>query len=315
MLPQITSAAGSANYQRRRQCKLPRRRRRHASNQTTHPQATTAPPTQKTRAILADRAIRRQDGAMLAIANLRKTYGSFVALDGLDLTIQPGEILALLGPNGAGKSTTVKCLVGLLKPDTGSVLIDGVDAIGDTSARRLIGYLPEVARLHETLTPWEFLLLKGRLFDLDDDVVKERGLRSLEGFGIGDRKDEPMVAFSKGMLQKVSISAALLTEPKLLVFDEPLSGLDVTTTLIVKQLMHEFAARGGAVLHCSHMLDVVENTAHRIAVLDKGKLLACGTAADLRTQAGAGADEHLDDVFRSLVQASDPAAAAKAILG
>ncbi len=265
--------------------------------------------------MLADRAIRRQDDAMLAIANLRKTYGSFVALDGLDLTIQPGEILALLGPNGAGKSTTVKCLVGLLKPDTGSVLIDGVDAIGDTSARRLIGYLPEVARLHETLTPWEFLLLKGRLFDLDDDVVKERGLRSLEGFGIGDRKDEPMVAFSKGMLQKVSISAALLTEPKLLVFDEPLSGLDVTTTLIVKQLMHEFAARGGAVLHCSHMLDVVENTAHRIAVLDKGKLLACGTAADLRTQAGAGADEHLDDVFRSLVQASDPAAAAKAILG
>ena len=253
--------------------------------------------------------------AMLAIANLRKTYGSFVALDGLDLSIASGEILALLGPNGAGKSTTVKCLVGLLKPDTGTVRVDGVDALADTSARRLIGYLPEVARLHETLTPWEFLLLKGRLFDLDDAVVADRGERSLRGFGILDRKDEPMVAFSKGMLQKVSISAALLTDPKLLVFDEPLSGLDVTTTLIVKQLMHEFAARGGAVLHCSHMLDVVESTAHRIAVLDKGKLLACGTAAELREQAGKGAHEHLDDVFRSLVQASDPAAAAKAILG
>lgn len=252
---------------------------------------------------------------MLAIANLRKTYGSFVALDGLDLNIAPGEILALLGPNGAGKSTTVKCLVGLLKPDTGSVRIDGVDALADSSARRLIGYLPEVARLHETLTPWEFLLLKGRLFDLDDKLVAERGERFLAGFGILDRKDEPMVAFSKGMLQKVSISAALLTDPKLLVFDEPLSGLDVTTALIVKQLMHEFAARGGAVLHCSHMLDVVENTAHRIAVLDKGKLLACGSAAELRAQSGKGQDEHLDDVFRSLVQASDPAAAANAILG
>jgi ABC-2 type transport system ATP-binding protein len=265
--------------------------------------------------MLADGRVARQDGAMLAIANLRKTYGNFVALDGLDLTIKAGEILALLGPNGAGKSTTVKCLVGLLKPDGGSVQIDGKDALSDTSARRLIGYLPEVARLHETLTPWEFLLLKGRLFDLDDDVVRDRGERSLAGFGIIDRKDEPMVAFSKGMLQKVSIAAALLTDPKLLVFDEPLSGLDVTTTLIVKQLMHEFAARGGAVLHCSHMLDVVENTAHRIAILDKGKLLACGSANDLRAQAGAGADEHLDDVFRSLVQSSDPAAAAKAILG
>lgn len=252
---------------------------------------------------------------MLAITDLRKTYGSFVALDGLNLNIQKGEILALLGPNGAGKSTTVKCLVGLLKPDAGSVRIDGHDALADSSTRRLIGYLPEVARLHETLTPWEFLLLKGRLFDLDDAVVMERGERSLGGFGILDRKDEPMVAFSKGMLQKVSISAALLTDPKLLIFDEPLSGLDVTTTLIVKQLMHEFAARGGAVLHCSHMLDVVENTAHRIAVLDKGKLLACGTASELRTQAGKGSHEHLDDVFRSLVQASDPAAAAKAILG
>ncbi|MCB9876934.1 MAG: ABC transporter ATP-binding protein [Planctomycetes bacterium] len=253
---------------------------------------------------------------MLRIESLRKTYGSFVALHGLDLSIAAGEILALLGPNGAGKSTTVKCLVGLLQPDAGTVHVDGLDALADPArARRLVGYLPEVARLHEALTPLEFLQLKGRLFDLDDAVIAQRSERMLAGFGILDRKDEPMVAFSKGMLQKVSISAALLTQPRLLVFDEPLSGLDVTTALVVKQLMHEFAARGGAVLHCSHMLDVVENTAHRIAVLDKGQLLAAGTAAELRRQAGQGADAHLDNVFRSLVQASDPAAAAGAILG
>lgn len=256
-----------------------------------------------------------QDGAMLAIANLRKTYGSHTALHGLDLEIAAGEILALLGPNGAGKSTTVKCLVGLLRPDSGTVHVDGIDALRDSSARRLIGYLPEVARLHETLTPWEFLLLKGRLFDLEEAAIAARAERLLGGFDILDRKDEPMIAFSKGMLQKVSISAALLTEPKLLVFDEPLSGLDVTTAQVVKQLMHEFAARGGAVLHCSHLLDVVENTAHRIAVLDRGKLLACGTAAELRSQAGGGDEQHLDEVFRSLVRASDPARAAKAILG
>ncbi|MEC9048969.1 MAG: ABC transporter ATP-binding protein [Planctomycetota bacterium] len=252
---------------------------------------------------------------MLAIADLRKTYGSLVALEGLNLEVQPGEILALLGPNGAGKSTAVKCLVGMLKPDSGTVHVDGLDALGAPASRRLIGYLPEVARLHETLTPWEFLLLKGRLFDLEDAAIAARAERLLAGFGLLERRDEPMVAFSKGMLQKVSISAALLTDPKLLVFDEPLSGLDVTTAQVVKELMHEFAGRGGAVLHCSHLLDVVEHTAHRIAVLDKGKLLAQGTAAELRAQAGAGAATHLDQVFRSLVQASDPAQAANAILG
>jgi ABC-2 type transport system ATP-binding protein len=253
---------------------------------------------------------------MLRLHGLRKTYGDFVALHGLDLEIAGGETLALLGPNGAGKSTAVKCIVGLLQPDAGSVHVDGIDALREPApARRRIGYLPEVARLHETLTPWEFLLLKGRLFDLDDSVVAARADRLLTGFAIADRKDEPMVAFSKGMLQKVSISAALLTEPKLLVFDEPLSGLDVTTTQIVKQLMHEFARRGGAVLHCSHLLDVVEHTADKIAVVDKGRLLACGTAAELRTQVGAADGTHLDSVFRSLVQASDPTAAANAILG
>ena len=253
---------------------------------------------------------------MLRLQGLRKSYGSFTALHGLDLHVEAGEILALLGPNGAGKSTTVKCVVGLLRPDAGSVIIDGIDALGRPhEARARIGYLPEVARLHEVLTPWEYLLLKGRLFDLDDAAIRTTGERLLAGFGLLERGDEPMVAFSKGMLQKVSISAALLTGPRVLVFDEPLSGLDVTTTLVVKELMREFARRGGAVLHCSHMLDVVESMAHRIAVLDQGKLLACGTAAQLRTQAGAGAATHLDTVFRTLVRASDPDATAKAILG
>lgn len=253
---------------------------------------------------------------MLSITGLRKTYGSFVALHGLDLAIAPGEILALLGPNGAGKSTTVKCLVGLLRPDAGSIRIADVDALAHPAeAKKRVGYLPEVARLHEVLSPWEFLRLKGQLFDVDEATIRARGERMLAGFGLLERAEEPMVGFSKGMVQKVSIAAALITAPKLLVFDEPLSGLDVTTTLVVKELMREFARQGGAVLHCSHMLDVVENTAHRIAVLDKGRLLACGTAAELRRQVGAGADVHLDSVFRSLVNASDPIAVARAILG
>jgi ABC-2 type transport system ATP-binding protein len=253
---------------------------------------------------------------MLRLHGLRKTYGSFVGLHGLDLEVGAGEILALLGPNGAGKSTTVKCLVGLLRPDAGTVHVAGIDALADpVEARRRIGYLPEVARLHEVLTPWEFLRLKGRLFDVPDATIRERGERLLAGFDLLARGDEPMVGFSKGMTQKVSIAGALITAPKLLVFDEPLSGLDVTTTLVVKELMREFARQGGAVLHCSHLLDVVETTAHRIAVLDRGHLLACGTAAELRTQVGAGAATHLDHVFRALVKASDPVAVARALLG
>ncbi|MCR9244605.1 MAG: ABC transporter ATP-binding protein [bacterium] len=253
---------------------------------------------------------------MLRLRSLRKVYGQNVALAGLDVEIARGETLALLGPNGAGKSTAVKCIVGLLRPDGGTVEIDDVDAWKHPSkARGRVGYLPEIARLHEALTPWEFLLLKGRLFDLDDDHVRTVGQRLLDGFEIGDRGDEPMAGFSKGMMQKVSISAALLTDPKVLVLDEPLSGLDVTTTLVVKELMKEFARRGGAVLYCSHLLDVVESVADRIAVISKGELLAIGTGKELRDRAGEHDDSALDTVFRTLVQASDPEAAARSILG
>src|SRR5262245_5490911 len=164
--------------------------------------------------------------AMLQLRGLRKSYGDRVALHGLDLHVRAGEILALLGPNGAGKSTTVRCVVGLSRPDRGEVRVEDIDALAEpVAARRRIGYVPEVARLYESLTPNEFLRLKGRLFDLGDEQIDAGAARLLHGFGIGDRADEPMAAFSKGMLQKVSLSSALLTGPKLLVLDEPLSGL------------------------------------------------------------------------------------------
>jgi ABC-2 type transport system ATP-binding protein len=253
---------------------------------------------------------------MLQIRGLRKAYGDLVAIAGLDLDVRAGEVLALLGPNGAGKSTTVKCTVGLQHPDAGTITLDGIDALADpTSCKRRIGYLPEVARLHEALTPREFLLLKGRLFDLEDAAILAAADRLLDGFALQDRIDEPMAGFSKGMLQKVSIAGALLTGPKLLVFDEPLSGLDVNTTMVVKELMLEFAHAGGAVLYCSHLLDVVEAIAHRVAVLDRGQLVACGTLDELRRGAGAGDDMRLEAVFRALTRASDPRAIARAILG
>jgi ABC-2 type transport system ATP-binding protein len=253
---------------------------------------------------------------MLALSGLRKAYGERVALHGLDLQVQRGEVLALLGPNGAGKSTAVRCVVGLTPPDAGRVTVDGIDAHADPdAARRRIGYVPEVARLYESLTPNEYLLLKGRLFDLPDDRIAAAAARLLAGFGIAERADEPMASFSKGMLQKVSLSSALLTEPRLLVLDEPLSGLDVETAFTVKEVIREFARRGGAVLYCSHILDVVQNVAHRLAVLHHGRLLACGTLDELRAQAGSDAGADLDSVFRQLTESLDPAVTARALLG
>ncbi|MEQ1634870.1 MAG: ABC transporter ATP-binding protein [Planctomycetota bacterium] len=253
---------------------------------------------------------------MLQLRSLRKSYGSFTALHGLDLDVQPGEILALLGPNGAGKSTTVRCIVGLQQPDSGTVRVAGIDALADAPrARAVTGYVPELPRLHDALTPREFLLLKGRLFSMQDDAITARAERMLDGFGIGARIDEPMAAFSKGMQQKVSLTAALLTDPKVLVLDEPLSGLDVETTFTVKEVMRTFAERGGAVLYCSHILDVVQTVAHRIAVLAQGRMLACGTVVELRATAGSGKDADLGSVYRQLTHANDPIAAANAILG
>lgn len=255
-------------------------------------------------------------GAVIRIRGLRKTYGDLVAVDGLDLDAAEGEVLALLGPNGAGKSTAVKCLVGLLRPDAGELSIAGHDAVREPAlARRALSYVPEIARVHDALTPVEYLQLKGRLFDVADAEIAERSDRLLEGFGLADRRDQAMSGFSKGMAQKVSLAGALLPRPRALVLDEPLSGLDVETTMVVKELLREFAARGGAVLYCSHLLDVVETVAHRVAVIDRGRLQAVGTMDELRSGAGEGADARLEELFRKLTHAGDPGARAREILG
>ena len=253
---------------------------------------------------------------VICIEGLRKTYGDFVAVDGLDLEVRAGEVLALLGPNGAGKSTTVKCLVGLLRPDTGRMTIDGHDVLrSPAQARRALSYVPELARVHDALTPREYLRLKGRLFDMAEDSIEAGTKRLLDGFGIGGRIDDAMVGFSKGMAQKVALAAALLPAPRALVLDEPLSGLDVETTMVVKEVLRTFATRGGAVLYCSHLLDVVESVADRVAVLDQGRLQAVGSLAELRAGTGSGADTRLESLFRTLTHAADPKARAEAILG
>ena len=254
---------------------------------------------------------------MLRVAGLRKSYGKRVALEGLDLEVRAGEILALLGPNGAGKSTTIQCLVGLLKQDDGTIEIGGhtlSDPTAAVEARRLTGYVPETARLYDALTPVEYLQLKGRLFGMTEGAIAEGTTRLLNGFGLDHRRHGPVAGFSKGMQQKVAIAAALLPNPRLLILDEPMSGLDVETTGVVKEIIRQFTAAGGAVLYSSHVLDVVETLADRVAVLDEGSLRALGTMDELRSAASADGDR-LEVLFHKLTEGADPAVQARAILG
>ena len=251
---------------------------------------------------------------MIKLDGIRKCYGDLVAVDSLSLSVEPGEILALLGPNGAGKSTTVQCIVGLLQPDAGTILIDGKNLTDDPqAARRIVSYLPEVASLHEALTSEEYLTLKGRLFSMSEESIATTSERLLRGFQIFDRRHEPIGGFSKGMTQKVALAASLLTDPRVLVLDEPLAGLDVETTMVLKEVLRAFARDGGTVIYCSHLLDVVETLADRVAVIDHGRLLASGTLDDLRRKVGT--DASLERLFAKLTQAGDPAVRAREILG
>ncbi|MBK8976019.1 MAG: ABC transporter ATP-binding protein [Planctomycetes bacterium] len=252
---------------------------------------------------------------MIRVRGLRKSFGDLVAVDGVDLDAEPGRILAVLGPNGAGKSTTVKCLVGLLEPDAGELVVAGHDLRkSPAQARRALSYVPEVAQLHDALTPLEYLQLRGRLFGLPEARIVTHGEALLDGFGLLERRDHPMAGFSKGMQQKVALASALLTRPRVLILDEPLSGLDVESTLVVKEVVRRFAMGGGTVLYCSHLLDVVESLADRVAVLARGRILAQGTLAELRSAAGAGSDARLDALFQQLTRSVDPVLRAAAIL-
>lgn len=264
---------------------------------------------------VAQHCRRRQDPGVIEVRGLTKAYGSLRAIDNLNLEAPAGTIVALLGPNGAGKSTTIRCLVGLMQPDSGSIRIAGHDPQREpVAARRSVSYLAEVTRVHDALTPIEYLTLKGRLFDLSEADIEARALPLLDAFGLGERMHQPMAGFSKGMVQKTALAAALLVEPTVLILDEPLTGLDVDATLVVKEVLRGFAGRGGTVLYSSHLLDVVETLADRVALIDKGRLVASASIAELRTQAGAGGDARLDDVFRRLTRAADPVERAQRIL-
>ena len=240
------------------------------------------------------------DDAVVAVDGLTFSYGMGRVLHGISFALRRGEVVGLLGPNGAGKSTTIKVLTGVLPPGGGAVRVAG-HALPEEAveAKRRIGYVPESAALFESLTGQEFLELMGRLQDVPEERLQFRIGRFLEQFGLRDDRLRPLDGYSKGMRQKVLLSAALLHDPDVVLLDEPLSGLDVNAGLMVRDLVAALAAEGKAILYSSHVLDVVERVCDRALIIHEGRLIADGTLDALRASTERGS---LEDVFRQLTR-------------
>jgi ABC-2 type transport system ATP-binding protein len=236
---------------------------------------------------------------MLEARGLTKCYSAIPAVDDVSFTVQPGEVLGYLGPNGSGKSTTVKMITGLLEPTRGQIFFDGRNINLDLPGyKRRFGYVPEEPHIYPYLTGREYLLLIGRLRCLPEKVLEAKIDALLRLFGLESDRHALMSSYSKGMRQKVLICSALLHDPELLVFDEPLSGLDVTTALVLRDLVCALARGGKIILYSSHVLETVEKICSRVVILKQGRVAADGDVRQLRELMQAPS---LEGVFAQLV--------------
>ena len=243
--------------------------------------------------------------AVLRARALSKRFSGVAVVRDVDFTVEPGEIVGYLGPNGSGKTTTIRMLAGLIEPSSGRVEFDDRDVGDDLIAfRRRLGYIPEEPFLYPFLSGREYLELIGRLRELPDALMQDKITRFLDLFGILGAADQSIASYSKGMRQKVLISAALLHDPELIFFDEPESGLDVTTVLVLRNLVRTLAARGKAILYSSHILEIVERVCSRVIVIDRGAVVADDTVDRLRTVMSRSS---LEGIFAELAITQDPA--------
>lgn len=246
---------------------------------------------------------------MLEVTHLTKRYLGAPAVDDVSFAVRPGEILGYLGPNGSGKSTTVKMIVGLIDPSAGRVCYQGRNTRDDLTAfQNVLGYVPEEPFVYPYLAGREYLQLTGRLRGLDERRLGEKIDALLDLLALYEHRHSPIASYSKGMKQKVLIVSALLHDPEVLIFDEPLSGLDAVASMIFKNLVHALAGRGRTILYSSHVLEVVERICTRVLILRRGAVIAHDSVERLRETLESPS---LEDVFAQLIDERDPAAIAR----
>src|SRR3954464_12309308 len=231
-------------------------------------------------------AVMKRDDSALEVRGLTKRFDR-LAVDNLDLTIHAGEFYALVGPNGAGKTTTLRMVAGLLRPDAGSVEIFGIDALRDPiAAKQVMAWVSDEPMIYDKLTPLEYLEFVAGLWGIDPATSGRTAQELLVSLGLERHLHERCEGFSKGMRQKVALAGALVHDPRLIILDEPLTGLDAVSARHVKGLLQDRVRSGGTVIMTTHILEVAERMADRIGVIASGRLVAEGTLAELRRQNG-----------------------------
>jgi len=248
---------------------------------------------------------------MLELKEVTKKYITIPAVDKVSFTVKPSEIVGYLGPNGAGKTTTIKMLAGLLEPTGGRIYFQGKKIKDDLYAyKKRLGYVPEQSEIYPHLSAYEYLLMVGRLRQIPEKTLKSKIRKLLDLFNLSLEMDMAISSFSKGMIQKVLISSALLHDPDILLLDEPLSGLDVTTSLVIKDTLAMLADEGKLIIYSSHILEVVEKICSRVIIIHKGRILADDSIDNLRSLMKLPS---LEEIFSQLVVKEDTKATARGI--
>jgi len=249
---------------------------------------------------------------MLELRNVTKKFSIVTAVNRVSFSVGPGEIVGYLGPNGAGKSTTIKMLAGLLEPTDGEILFQDRKIHKNLYGyKKILGYVPEQSEIYPHLSGYEYLLMVGRLRYIPEKILKHKINELMVRFGLSVEMHMSISSYSKGMIQKVLISSALLHDPDLLLLDEPLSGLDVTTSLIIKDLLDLLAREGKLIIYSSHILEVVEKVCSRTIIIHKGNIVADDSVENLRNLMELPS---LEKIFSQLVVQEDTLATAKGIL-
>jgi ABC-2 type transport system ATP-binding protein len=241
--------------------------------------------------------------AAIVTRELVRVFGQKMAVNHLNLTVRRGEFFGFLGPNGAGKSTTIKMMVGLLRPTSGSILVGGVDVWKDPlRARSLMGVLPEYLNIYERLSGREFLVFAGHMYSVPSADIQRRTEELLQVLTLADDADKLIVDYSVGMRKKVALAAALIHRPEVLFLDEPFEGIDPVSSRVIRDILHDLTQRGTTIFFSSHIMEVVERLCTRVGIINQGILVAEGTLQELRERAS-GEDATLEDIFLNVIGA------------